>query len=334
MIRVFLTSETYHYYFNCSFYTQQEWWKEGEPNPEIGIIYITLGIIFIILYIPSLLVMIKKELFKLSCYKIMFFTGIFDIVTLTLNSVLSGYLGYIGAVACNYPLLNYICGAIALFGWVSTSTARLTLAINRMIDFYGKNLGYKLFKGYKTYLWLLISFTYGLLAGIFSNPPGFTSKKMAWFYDPYFGTKIPSNIPTPNYINMVQVCHNILVTSIMTIVYILSCILISFKYQTSYKINFTTGKGSLFIQSFIICSSSFFAALINVIMQYLDTPDFVVIIGHFLWIITQGTTPVILLIFNKNIQRIIKMYFFTMLKKPNITKTSKTRSAFQKKNIK
>uniref|UniRef100_A0A0K0FPH4 Serpentine Receptor, class T n=1 Tax=Strongyloides venezuelensis TaxID=75913 RepID=A0A0K0FPH4_STRVS len=322
MVRIFLTSESYNYYFNCSFYSNERWWEEGKPNHFIGIFYLVLGFIFEILYIPSLIAMVNSELIYLSCYKIMFFIGLLDFFVIIINAIFSGYLGYIGAVACNYPLLNYVLGVLALIGWITASTSCLLLAINRVIDMFNSHLSLLLFDGYKTFLWLLIPIIYGLAAGIFSNPPGFTSKQMAWFYDPHYGTYVPQSFKAPNYINYVQVVHNLLVTSVMSIVYTVFCGLIGLKYKTTHKIRLTDPKGSLFIQSFIICFSSFVAAAVNVYMQFFPTPNFVVIIGHFLWIFTHGFTSVILIVFNKTIRGEIKTFYFHMIGKNRATRVS------------
>uniref|UniRef100_A0A0N5CI32 Serpentine Receptor, class T n=1 Tax=Strongyloides papillosus TaxID=174720 RepID=A0A0N5CI32_STREA len=282
-------------------------------SKSFRIAYLAFGFIFEILYIPSLIAMLNSELIHLSCYKIMFFIGVLDFFVIIINAIFSGYLGYIGAVACNYPLENYILGVLALMGWIMTSTSCLLLAINRVIDVFNSYLAHLLFDGYKTYAWLLIPTIYGLAAGVFSNPPGFTSKQMAWFYDPHYGSNVPSDLPVPNYINYVQVVHNLFVTSVMSIVYIVFCGLIALKYKTTHKIKLTDAKGSLFIQSFIICFSSFAAAAINVYMQFFQTPDFVVIIGHFLWIFTHGFTSVILIVFNKTVRGIIKTLYLRMM---------------------
>uniref|UniRef100_A0A0N4ZD40 Serpentine Receptor, class T n=1 Tax=Parastrongyloides trichosuri TaxID=131310 RepID=A0A0N4ZD40_PARTI len=336
MVRNFISSESYEIYFNCSFYSQERWWNEGRPNHYIGVFYIVIGVLFEILYIPSIFAMMKKELYRLSCYKIMLFIGIIDMIVLLINAIFSGYQAFVGSVTCNYPLLNYISGVIALAGWIMTSSACLLLSINRIIDMFNPWLSKFLFHGYKTYLWLMIPFIYGLLGCTLSNPPGFTSKKLAWFYDPHFGTSIPPDFIIPSYINLVQVIHNLLVTSVMSIVYIVFCFMVALKYKNSSRIKLTGAKGSLFIQSFIICFTSFVAAAINVYMQYFTTPDSIVIIGHFLWIFTHGFTSVILLVLNKSILRIIRINlvskFFPSHKTSFISGTKKDHVNIRKRN--
>lgn len=57
--------------------------------------------------------MLQPKFFKLSCYKLMFFLGVLDILTIYPSSIGSGYLLTRGAVFCTHPNIIYICG---LFG--------------------------------------------------------------------------------------------------------------------------------------------------------------------------------------------------------------------------
>uniref|UniRef100_A0A0N4ZD41 Serpentine Receptor, class T n=1 Tax=Parastrongyloides trichosuri TaxID=131310 RepID=A0A0N4ZD41_PARTI len=325
MSKIIITKESYEYLFNCSFYDQDRWWQEGISNHYIGVIYFTVGVLFEMFYIPSMLAMLTEDMRKLSCYKIMLLITMTDMIVLTINAIFSGYQAFVGAVTCNYPLANYICGVIALTGWLITGVACLLLSINRIIDMLSPTLSDILFAGRKTYVWLLVPIIYGFLGGVLTNPPGFTSKQLAWYYDPHFGTKLPTTYIKPDYVNFLQVIHNLLVTSIIAIVYGTFCVIVSIKFKTTEKITLSDPRGSLFLQSFIICFVIFFTGVINAYMQYLPTPDFVVVIGHFLWILSHGITSVILLILNKSIMKVIKKNFIPCLVKYEQGKTTMTK---------
>jgi hypothetical protein len=49
-----------------------------------------------------------------QCYKIMFVIGVIDMMTLVVNGLMTGYLGYVGAVFCSSPRMIYILGAFGL----------------------------------------------------------------------------------------------------------------------------------------------------------------------------------------------------------------------------
>uniref|UniRef100_A0A1I7YTC3 G_PROTEIN_RECEP_F1_2 domain-containing protein n=1 Tax=Steinernema glaseri TaxID=37863 RepID=A0A1I7YTC3_9BILA len=100
--------------YNCNIHTEERWQTDGHVNYPLGYWYIVSGVIYMMPYIPCLIVMLKQDLFRNSCYKIMFFLGLIDFVTLAINAVLTGFLTIQGAVACSYPNLIYIAGCTGM----------------------------------------------------------------------------------------------------------------------------------------------------------------------------------------------------------------------------
>ncbi|KAF1753489.1 hypothetical protein GCK72_020046 [Caenorhabditis remanei] len=99
--------------YNCSSRTPPEWTtREGVPRHVYGATEVIFGIIFELAYIPMLAVMFEKEYFKMSCYKIMIFLSLVDIISILVGGIITGWLGYQGAVFCTYPELIYYCGMI------------------------------------------------------------------------------------------------------------------------------------------------------------------------------------------------------------------------------
>ncbi|CAP26927.2 Protein CBG06649 [Caenorhabditis briggsae] len=121
--------------YNCSGLTPEEWSKEkGYPRPIAGTIDMTYGITMNILYLPILSVMFEPENFKMSCFKIMTFLGIVDMLALWVNSIITGFLAYQGAVYCTYPNLIYITGMAGLGLWCCSCIIAMSLVINRLLD--------------------------------------------------------------------------------------------------------------------------------------------------------------------------------------------------------
>lgn len=48
MERFFFDHEYYAKYYNCSRFTSEEWYQFGKPNLPLGIIYFTLGSIYVV----------------------------------------------------------------------------------------------------------------------------------------------------------------------------------------------------------------------------------------------------------------------------------------------
>uniref|UniRef100_A0A1I8AHW9 TM2 domain-containing protein n=1 Tax=Steinernema glaseri TaxID=37863 RepID=A0A1I8AHW9_9BILA len=59
-------------HYNCALKTDAGWAAEGQPNYVIGGFCIAVGLAYLFLYIPCLMVMRGKELIGNSCYKLMF----------------------------------------------------------------------------------------------------------------------------------------------------------------------------------------------------------------------------------------------------------------------
>ncbi|CAJ0566033.1 unnamed protein product, partial [Mesorhabditis spiculigera] len=82
--------------YNCSGRTSAEWLARGEKWPILGNFFIMMGVLYILLYLPSIYSMIKLKLLKNPCYRIMFCLIFADIMNLTANSLFAGYIFAIG----------------------------------------------------------------------------------------------------------------------------------------------------------------------------------------------------------------------------------------------
>ncbi|EPB70187.1 hypothetical protein ANCCEY_10717 [Ancylostoma ceylanicum] len=62
----------------------------------------------------------KEKNRRLSCYKIMIALGLYDMASIWINSLLTGYLWIIGANYCSNPNLIYASGAVAIGKYLQT----------------------------------------------------------------------------------------------------------------------------------------------------------------------------------------------------------------------
>uniref|UniRef100_A0AC35TVP5 G_PROTEIN_RECEP_F1_2 domain-containing protein n=1 Tax=Rhabditophanes sp. KR3021 TaxID=114890 RepID=A0AC35TVP5_9BILA len=149
--------------YSCSKMTYEEWKAEGRSNSILGTTYFSLGIFFITLYLPILMVLSKKELLQHSCYKLLLYLCCVDCVTLTINGTVTGYLTYHGDVYCTHEKLIYISGIIGMTGWCDACYLCLILALNRSLDVYDQNWANYFFEGKKTILWIISSAIYDFI---------------------------------------------------------------------------------------------------------------------------------------------------------------------------
>uniref|UniRef100_A0A915PDR5 Battenin n=1 Tax=Meloidogyne floridensis TaxID=298350 RepID=A0A915PDR5_9BILA len=95
----------------------------------------------------------------------MFYIGINDIFCLFICGLLTGILALNGAVFCSFPNTIYIAGMVACVFWYNETLSAILLALNRCVEISMPSIGERLFRGYKTWLWMLLPLFYGILFG-------------------------------------------------------------------------------------------------------------------------------------------------------------------------
>ncbi|CAL2043774.1 unnamed protein product [Caenorhabditis brenneri] len=285
--------------YNCSAHTPEEWSeRNGVKRPIAGIIEMIYGITINLIYIPMIGVMIEKEQFKMSCFKIMSFLTVIDILALSVNSIVTGFLSFHGAVYCTYPNLIYISGSVGLGMWCCACIIAMSLVTNRLLDLLCPSVGAFVFDGNRTFLVLTFSIFYGLYFVVFTTPIAFTSKYMTWFFDPLiFEGK------TQEYANFPHFYNNILVVFFTGCLYIIFCCALGAKLKNVNGAS-AAQKASkqIFFQSAMICAVNQSASIIYVSMNFIEVPFWLIVLGHVSWELGHGAPAVIYLIFNKTIR--------------------------------
>ncbi|CAD6195921.1 unnamed protein product [Caenorhabditis auriculariae] len=277
--------------YNCSGRTIEEWAeKQSRPNITLGIVDLVYGIIIEILYIPCIAVMMKKEYFKHSCFKIMVFLSFVD-------------MGCIGFFFCQSPTFLYSCGAIGLGVWTCECMTALMLAVNRFLDVVWKNQFDLLFGGPFLKLFLLIPVFYGLYFTFFTTPAIFNSVHQLWFFDP-----LVFEDRSNEYANMSQVVNNILVVVATCTLYLVFCVSIDgrLKGQSSQRAQF---QKQIFLQTFLICAANLFASFNYVFLQFLPVPLWFSMLAHASWQFGSGFPVFVYLMINKAIRGEIFNFF-------------------------
>ncbi|EGT49126.1 hypothetical protein CAEBREN_05592 [Caenorhabditis brenneri] len=285
--------------YNCSAHTPEEWSeRDGVKRPIAGIIEMAYGITINLIYIPMIGVMIEKEQFKMSCFKIMSFLTLIDILALSVNSIITGFLSYHGAVYCTYPNLIYIAGMAGLGLWCCSCIIAMSLVTNRLLDLLCPSVGAFFFDGNRTFLVLTLPIIYGLYFVFFTTPIAFSSKYMTWFFDPLiFEGK------TQEYANFPHFFNNILVVFFTCCLYVIFCCALGAKLKNVDGVS-AAQKASkqIFFQSAMICAVNQIASVIYVSMNFIEVPFWLIVLGHVLWEMGHGAPAVIYLNFNKTIR--------------------------------
>ncbi|TKR57868.1 hypothetical protein L596_030513 [Steinernema carpocapsae] len=276
--------ETWKQLYNCSYLTANQWASAGEPNIPLGVAYMTIGILFIIIYILCLRIMCEKHIRKHSCLKIMIHIGLMDVTNLCLNSVYSGYQTVTGSVFCSEPTLNYISGAIVMGAWINCSTSAIILSLNRALELMCPYRIETIFGGFRTYLWLLIPNIYGLYFLFFTPAPSFTSKGYAWFFNPYVGFNF-TDVNLSQYESPSHSFHNIGSSLVFVLLYVVHFVALWWKTKSSNNEALGKTRKALLIQCCLICSLNFSACVTYVYIEHMkEPPRLLMIIAQALWI--------------------------------------------------
>ncbi|EGT49196.1 hypothetical protein CAEBREN_31259 [Caenorhabditis brenneri] len=285
--------------YNCSAHTPATWYeKDGLPRPILGLTESLCGIIIVVLYIPMVSVMIEKEQFNMSCFKIMTLLAIVDIFSILINSIITGWLAFQGSVYCSYPTLIYICGMGGMGLWCCSCFIAVTLITNRLLDLIYPRLGAFLFDGNRTFIVLILPILYGLYFACLEKPILFTSKYHAWFFDPMiFEGK------DAEYANIPHIVNNFFVVAVTCFMYGLFCWALCSKLKhVDIESESRIASAQIFFQSAMICAVNLLAAIIYVIMNYIDIPFWMILLGTLMWQLGNGAPVLIYLKFNKTIR--------------------------------
>uniref|UniRef100_A0AC35TUH1 Serpentine Receptor, class T n=1 Tax=Rhabditophanes sp. KR3021 TaxID=114890 RepID=A0AC35TUH1_9BILA len=289
-------------YYSCDALTNQQWQDKRVPNVILGSFYLIFGVVGLLLYVPILTVLTKKEIRKNNVYKLIISITIADTISLWCSSILCGYWQIRGSFYCTDPITIYAMALISEAAWAANSVLGVVLALNRCLDAFNAKWSNCLFKGNKIYLWIAIAAAYAIFLGFFTPPMLFTSKRQTVFFDPFVGI---DNLEVPfrnHYENWGSIINNIILFVTLPILYGLFCIMMMHKSNTN-SARLTKMQTSFLIQSSLLCFVTFIVTAIYILQQFVIINQAFIVIGHFAWIISSSTGAFTYLSFNRTIRK-------------------------------
>ncbi|CAJ0589284.1 unnamed protein product [Cylicocyclus nassatus] len=299
--------------------------KSGTTNYILGAIFILFGIIVQIAYFLEFLVMAGKQNRRLSCYKIMISLGLYDMGSMWINSMLTGYFWITGANYCTNPNLIYITGSLALAFWCASCMNCFILVIFRILELCNKPLMELLFMESRTYLVLIIPFLYGLYFCLYTKPLLFNSDHQSWFFFTFM-----QNHRMEEYFNYSQTVNNILVVAVTCLLYLQYFrILLQFS-KLSSGLSWT--QRSVFLQCASICLINLLYASISVYSNIVPTPSYFVYISHLCWQLGNAFPAFVYLVLNRTIRKEVfaLLRFRKELLQTKVIQSSRTTPFFHK----
>ncbi|KAL3082057.1 hypothetical protein niasHT_038387 [Heterodera trifolii] len=287
--------------YGCDGFNADKIPLEQRTNIVNGCILITLFFVFQLLYIPCMVSI--YTIMDNACYKLMFFIGILNMLTMFISALETGILGIIGAVYCDYPLLIYTTGSMGMALWIAETSVEMLLAINRCMELLRPQLAQAIFSGNKLRCLFALPICYGFVVAMFTKPVLFSGVYLSWFFNPYVGyTDDFGKI----YYSPLSIINDSFVIFGLSTIYIVFSAMHSWKI---YKISsgLQTSQPSLtqkmtFLQVIIISLVHSITAGIYVSMQFVKISKIYIIVGTYAWLFSNGCPPVVYLLLNKRIR--------------------------------
>uniref|UniRef100_A0A1I7T903 Serpentine Receptor, class T n=1 Tax=Caenorhabditis tropicalis TaxID=1561998 RepID=A0A1I7T903_9PELO len=250
------------------------------------------------LYIPCFLAIIQKRL-RVPVYQIMFALAIFDILSLTVNSVCTGIFDILGISFCHYPLIIFCLGAIAGGSWMAGCLACVMLAIERCVeinpDFPLEFLfRKKVFPFVRIVMLIWFLYSFGFVKSL-----TFSSEYSCWFFDPLIGKNPLLYHSYPHTIN------NFAVGISTTVLYIYISYRLIFKYGYTTSMWLYKTKRQILFQAVSLCIFHTAAAFIYEYMQFIEVTPRIIIASQFIWQWSNGAVCIAYLVFNRTIRNLV-----------------------------
>ncbi|KAI1695652.1 serpentine type 7TM GPCR chemoreceptor srt domain-containing protein [Ditylenchus destructor] len=150
-----------------------------------GSLLIAVSTFFVLVYIPTLLVM--YQYLKKTAYQLMIVIGLSDVFILTFVVIPYGIMSITGDVFCSHPSLSYIIGCASGGLWVLSTEMSCILALYRCLELWRPFVADALFRGKKTLAWVGFSFIHLFVTILFGMPIIYSSLVGSMVLNPHAG---------------------------------------------------------------------------------------------------------------------------------------------------
>ncbi|KAI1696657.1 serpentine type 7TM GPCR chemoreceptor srt domain-containing protein [Ditylenchus destructor] len=171
--------------YNCT-YDIDKVPVESRRHQIHGVLMLVLSLAFVLVYIPSLSIIMCKFLNK-SAYQIMFLIGVADVLMLIAAAITAGIWSLKGDVFCSHPTLTYVVGCLGMGFWVLSTESSAILAFYRCLELWRPFVADSLFKGKRTLLWISLSLCHFTVVLFFGMPAVYSSIVGAFVLNPHVG---------------------------------------------------------------------------------------------------------------------------------------------------
>uniref|UniRef100_A0A7I5EBW2 G protein-coupled receptor n=1 Tax=Haemonchus contortus TaxID=6289 RepID=A0A7I5EBW2_HAECO len=183
----------------------------------------------------------------------------------------------------------------------------LVLALNRIVEMIPFANGLRfLFEGKTLLLWMALSVAYMVVLPFINRSHPYNTVAAAYIPSPVITDDEEKE--TAHYVTLMVPIHNITFVVALLSLYTILCVYIIRIPRTAKGRNYKM-QVQLFIQVFLICSTTAIAAILHVLMMFFTVSRNAVVLANVLWQLSHGLHGIIYLSFNHDIRyEVLKMF--------------------------
>ncbi|XGW25875.1 hypothetical protein V3C99_006907 [Haemonchus contortus] len=310
--------------YNCSGRTREEWRQRGTVREFQAACFLIFGLLLQVIYILSMVAMVRGKLLRIPCYRLMFFNGFLDLMVLTTGALIVAYFQYTGAVFCTDVRLDQYSGQIAWSAYMGSTFMCIAVGFNRFVEMIPsmRKLVF-LFRGKMIYMWMVVCVLIMIIRPFFCRPALYNSTFGTFLALPAISDDL--SWESKHYATWILTITNMSFLVLLVLPYVVVCHHV-LRLSSSARANIDKGQAILFSQAIVICSTNAVAAILYNIMKFVVLPRSVVIASHIIWLLSHGIHGVVYLCINKHIRKEVKGIFGF---KTKVTMVSTSKIAFR-----
>uniref|UniRef100_A0A1I7Y1A5 G protein-coupled receptor n=1 Tax=Steinernema glaseri TaxID=37863 RepID=A0A1I7Y1A5_9BILA len=271
---------------------------------KIGVLYVILGVITIPICGFVLSVISRPPLIKHSCYKLMAFTTILDILNLIHGAIVPGLFSLLRIHHCRSGKWVVYGSQYMMAVWYVYCCANEVLALNRMLEFASGYTSKLLFFGKRVYLWMGVALCYGIICTLLVSDA-------FYFYNPYGGYYEAKRLNGEP--NIVHIFNNMFKFGFVTTAYIIMLALIYRRLRSAGRVRVSKFQVKVSIQTLAIAGLSDLVTMAYMAIGYAPlSPEFAMytgLLGQLSWIALHGGTGIIYMVMNSAVNQKFKKLF-------------------------
>ncbi|KAH7717207.1 Protein SRT-41 [Aphelenchoides avenae] len=156
-------------------------------------------------------------------------------------------------------------------------------------------------KGNRSLIWLIPPTLLAAYVGLFTPPASYNGKFFSYGFNPHLG--YINELAPPEYTNAIHSIHNVFLFVSLTGLYLVFCIVMMIKYAAFGQSTIKNIRHKWnFLQVALISAVNATAAAVYVFAIYWHVNAFIIIVGHYCWILAHGMPCVIYMTMNHTIR--------------------------------